>query len=103
MSRFRLLNLADSARGNRIIALVLLLLPLIYFWPAVAGINVLAIGDGWSYSLLLKALCGQVLAEGTPPLWNPYMFGGSPLLAGIQPGALYPPNWIFAISRRAWR
>jgi Bacterial membrane protein YfhO len=97
ISRFRSHELASSVRGKRGVALVIILAPLIYFWPAVAGQNVLAIGDGWSYSLLLKALCGQMLAQGIFPLWNPYSYGGSPLLAGIQPGALYPPNWLFAI------
>src|SRR5262245_41691160 len=96
-SRFRGHELARSLRGKQGAALVILLAPLIYFWPAVAGDNVLAIGDGWSYSLLMKALCGQMLAQGILPLWNPYSFGGSPLLAGIQPGAIYPPNWIFAV------
>ncbi|HKQ73498.1 MAG TPA: YfhO family protein [Blastocatellia bacterium] len=97
MSRFSSHRFASSLHGNRIVAVILLLLPLIYFWPAVAGVNLLAMGDGWSYSLLMKALCGRMLAQGTLPLWNPYLFGGSPLLAGIQPGALYPPNWLFAI------
>ena len=97
ISRFRSHELARSLSGKRGVALVIILAPLIYFWPAVAGQNVLAIGDGWSYSLLLKALCGQLLAQGIFPLWNPYSYGGSPLLAGIQPGALYPPNWLFAI------
>src|SRR5262245_4801463 len=97
MSRLSSHKFASSRRENRIVALILLILPLIYFWPAVAGENVLAIGDGWSYSLLMKALCGRMLAQGIIPLWNPYSYGGSPLLAGIQPGALYPPNWVFAI------
>ena len=97
MSSFSNHKLTGSLRGKGTVALILLLLPLIYFWPAVTGDNVLAMGDGWSYSLLMKALCGRMLAQGILPLWNPYMFGGSPLLAAIQPGALYPPNWLFAI------
>src|SRR5262249_28087756 len=97
ISRFRSYELASSLRGKPGALLVIILAPLIYFWPAVVGKNVLAIGDGWSYSLLMKALCGRMLAQGIFPLWNPYSYGGSPLLAGIQPGALYPPNWLFAV------
>ena len=97
ISRFRSHVRATSLRVKPGVALVILIAPLIFFWPAVAGQNVLAIGDGWSYSLLMKALCGRMLAQGILPLWNPYSFGGSPLLAGVQPGALYPPNWLFAI------
>ncbi len=97
ISRFGSQELAASLRGKVGVTLIIILTPLIYFWPAVAGKNALAIGDGWSYSLLMKALCGQMLSQGILPLWNPYSYGGSPLLAAIQPGALYPPNWIFAI------
>ena len=38
-----------------------------------------------------------MIARGEWPLWNPYIFAGTPLLASIYPGALYPPNWIFAV------
>lgn len=39
--------------------------------------------------------------EGKVPLWNPYTFGGNPLLATAMPSALYPGNWTFLID--AWR
>ena len=29
---------------------------------------------------------------GRLPLWDPYLWGGQPLLAQAQPGAAYPPN-----------
>ncbi|HKC85680.1 MAG TPA: hypothetical protein VKG02_06895, partial [Blastocatellia bacterium] len=64
MSSYSNHKLTGSLRGNGTVAFILLLLPLIYFWPAVTGDNVLAIGDGWSYSLLMKALCGRMLAQG---------------------------------------
>jgi hypothetical protein len=35
------------------------------------------------------------LKNGTLPLWNPYNFSGTPLLANIQAGAWYPLNIIF--------
>ena len=35
--------------------------------------------------------------DGEWPLWNPYAFGGMPLLASIQMGLLYPPNWLHLI------
>src|SRR5688572_21717658 len=76
---------------------ILLLLPLIYFFPAVFGQKLLAIGDGWSYSLQLRILIGRMIAQGIWPLWNSHIFAGSPLLASIQPEALYPPNWLFAV------
>src|SRR5687767_14133348 len=35
--------------------------------------------------------------HGQAQLWNPLIFGGSPLLAGLQPAALYPPTYLFAV------
>lgn len=83
-------------RSRLLALLVLVSLPLLYFFPAVSGRAVLAVDDSWTYSLPLRILTGQMLAQGTLPLWNPYTFGGMPLLAAIQPGVLYPPNWAFA-------
>ncbi|MEZ5351997.1 MAG: hypothetical protein R2762_05120 [Bryobacteraceae bacterium] len=34
------------------------------------------------------------LRQGRLPLWDPYLFGGQPLLAQAQPGVAYPLNWI---------
>lgn len=39
--------------------------------------------------------------HGRFPLWDPYEWGGQPLLAQVQPGAAYPINWIlFALPLR---
>ena len=75
----------------------LLLLPLICFFPAVTGRVIFAMGDAWTYSLPMRVLTGEMIRRGTLPLWNPHAFAGMPLLATIQPGVLYPPNWLFAI------
>src|SRR5262245_39046242 len=41
---------------------------------------------------------------GRMPLWDPYLWGGQPLLAQAQPGAAYPPNWLLFLAplRRGW-
>ncbi|MCW5971072.1 MAG: YfhO family protein [Blastocatellales bacterium] len=77
--------------------LALLLAPLIYFLPAVAGRVALVPGDGWTHNLGVRVLAGQILASGALPLWNPHVFSGMPLLASVDPGALYPLNWIFTL------
>ncbi|MCI0524688.1 MAG: YfhO family protein, partial [Acidobacteria bacterium] len=89
---------AVDRRGWRRIltAATLILLPLIYFYPAVLGDITLVPGDGLTQNLGVRVLIGRMLADGQLPLWNPYIFAGMPLLAGIYPGALYPPNWLFA-------
>ncbi len=83
---------------SRSAALILLvLLPIIYFYPALAGEVSLAPGDGWTQNLGVRVLVGRMIAGGHLPLWNPLIFAGMPLLAGVYPGALYPPNWLFAV------
>src|SRR3989440_10269203 len=40
------------------------------------------------------ALAAQALHRGQLPLWNPYAFAGTPFLAAMQPGLLYPVNLL---------
>jgi 4-amino-4-deoxy-L-arabinose transferase-like glycosyltransferase len=83
-------------RARLFSASALFLLPLLYFFPAVIGKITLAPGDGWAQNFGPRVLIGQMIAAGQIPLWNPFIFAGTPLLASIYPGALYPPNWVFA-------
>ena len=32
--------------------------------------------------------------RGHIPLWDPYLWGGQPLIGQAQPGVAYPPNWL---------
>ncbi|MFN7944590.1 MAG: YfhO family protein [Blastocatellia bacterium] len=82
---------------RQLVWLFMLLLPLVWFYPAVAGRVALVQGDGWPQHLGVKVLTGRMVAQGLLPLWNPYVFGGMPLLADVYPGAFYPLNWIFAL------
>lgn len=92
-----------SDRPARVgVALTLVLLPLLYFFPATLGKVTPAPGDGWTQILGIRILIGQMLAGGEWPLWNPYIFAGMPLLAAVQPGALYPPTWFFAVLSPQW-
>ncbi|MBW1741398.1 MAG: YfhO family protein [Deltaproteobacteria bacterium] len=38
-----------------------------------------------------------MIKGGQLPLWNPYFYGGQPLLATLQPGVLYPPNILLLL------
>src|SRR5262249_10396723 len=80
-----------------IVSGILLVIPLIYFYPILISKGTLAPGDGWTQIFGIRVLIGRMIAMGQVPLWNPYIFSGMPLLASIQPGALYPPTWLFAI------
>ena len=37
------------------------------------------------------------LADGTIPLWNPYILCGTPFVAGFQSAVFYPPNWLHLV------
>jgi len=45
----------------------------------------------------LRVLVGSDLAHGHLPLWDPYIWAGTPLLAGFNAGAAYPLTWLFAV------
>lgn len=43
----------------------------------------------------LFAFVRQSLQHGEIPLWNPFLFSGTPLLAGAEPAIFYPGNLLF--------
>ncbi len=76
---------------------------LVFGIPAAAGHPILA-GDNLIQNFPLRVLSGRELSNGHLPLWNPYIWSGSPLLAGFNAGALYPLTLLFAFIRpdAAW-
>jgi hypothetical protein len=39
------------------------------------------------------------MTAGHVPLWNPYLYGGTPFMANFQSALLYPPNWMYLMVR----
>ena len=64
--------------------------------PQVVGHSFLD-GDNFLQNFPMRALVGQDLAHGVAPLWNPYLFSGTPLLGGFNAGAAYPTTWLMAV------
>jgi hypothetical protein len=66
--------------------------------------HLLLVGDNAIQNYPLRVLVGRDISHGVFPSWNPWIFGGTPLLAGLNAGALYPLTWLFAIlsSGSAW-
>ena len=90
-----------SARLSRrqLIAWVLVLVgvpTLAFGLPAALGLPWL-VGDNLIQNFPLRALVGTDLRAGHLPLWDPYIWSGSPLLAGFNAGAAYPLSWLFAM------
>ena len=51
-----------------------------------------------------KEFAASLVKQGKPPLWNPYIFSGTPLLANLQSAPFYPLNFLFFLLpfRVAW-
>ena len=54
-------------------------------------------GDNLIQNFPLRVLVGTDLRAGHLPLWDPFLWSGSPLLAGFNAGAAYPFTWLFAV------
>ncbi|AUW93973.1 hypothetical protein BXT84_08440 [Sulfobacillus thermotolerans] len=59
-------------------------------------------GDNLIQNYPLRILVGKILREGHLPLWDPYIWSGTPLLAGFNAGAAYPLTWLFALLSGPW-
>lgn len=84
---------ASRARTGPWLALPALAPLVVWLESARAG-RVLAPGDGLTYYLPVHVLAARTWSQGVVPGWDPWSFGGSPLLATSQVGALYPPNLV---------
>jgi O-antigen/teichoic acid export membrane protein len=111
-------------RRDLLAALLLLILPLLLFWPVTIGPKTLLpvdnlfafepwasyreeLGVGLPQNQLLsdlilenyvwKKFIRESLAAGEIPLWNPYILSGQPFLANGQHSALYPFSLLFYI------
>ncbi len=51
-------------------------------------------GDTINQYLPYQQLVRDSIRQGAAPLWNSMTFCGRPLMADIQVGVLYPPNWL---------
>ena len=83
---------------------ILLALPVAVFGlPQLGGWTFLD-GDNFLQNFPMRALVGHDLQHGVLPLWDPYLFSGTPLLGGFNAGAAYPTTWLMAVlpSFTAW-
>jgi hypothetical protein len=84
-------------RADAAAAALLVALPVLVFGvPAMLGHPVLP-GDDLTQNFPLRVLAGRELRAGHLPLYNPYLWGGAPLLAGWNAGAAYPLTFAFAV------
>lgn len=70
-------------------------LVLLFFHKLAFSNLILGRGDTFLYFYPYWHAAAARLGAGEIPLWNPYLFMGSPFLANSQAGVLYPLNWPF--------
>src|SRR5215469_1218156 len=91
-------------RGDVVAVSVLVALAVLAFGlPSLLGRPVLP-GDDLTQNYPLRVLAGQQIRAGHLPLYNPYIWSGTPLLAGWNAAAAYPLTWLFAVlpGEAAW-
>ena len=59
-------------------------------------------GDNLEQNYPLRVLVGEIVRDGHAPLWNSFIWSGTPLLAGWNAGAAFPGTWLFAIIPDVW-
>src|SRR5438477_11366571 len=80
-----------------IVAVVVTLLPLLYFFPATRGQLIISPDDGIIQNIPFRVAVANQILSGSAPLWNPSLFCGMPLLAAAQPGFLFPLHWFYLL------
>ncbi|MGH9169899.1 MAG: hypothetical protein ACRD0Z_03370 [Acidimicrobiales bacterium] len=63
---------------------------------ALAGYPLIT-GDDLAQNFPLEELSGRVLAAGHMPLWDPYLWSGTPLLGGTNAHSFLPITLLFAV------
>ncbi|MFC1790566.1 hypothetical protein ACFLZP_03725, partial [Patescibacteria group bacterium] len=77
--------------------LLLLVLTIVFFSRVILGGEVFFFGDNLSLFLPVLTLFTNFLKKGILPLWNPYLFSGTPFLADVGLGILNPLNFAFFV------
>lgn len=80
---------------DRLAAIAVSLLPLLYFLPATRGHLVISPDDGLIFNIPIRVAVANLLHAGHLPLWTPDIFCGMPLFGAAQAGVLFPLNWFY--------
>jgi hypothetical protein len=74
---------------------LLLAAPLVFFHRLFLMGETFLLRDLFDWFYPWRTFAADSLARGDFPLWNPYSYMGTPFLANMQSGLLYPPNVVF--------
>jgi hypothetical protein len=85
----------SERKQHYVFSLVLVLLPLMLFAPAMVSNKIPFFMDILTQFFPIRGYAARLLHRGALPLYNPTYYCGVPLLANPQWGILYPPNLLF--------
>ena len=92
-----------AGRSQRWIPIsVIIILPLILFWPLVFEGKVLYWGTPLLQFYPWRKLAVDMVRSGHVPLWNHYLGNGTPLAANLQSAVFYPLNLIYLVAPVEW-
>src|SRR5579875_2347573 len=88
--------------SGRLAVILLVLGPVVAFLvPTLLG-GVPISGDNPVQAFPERVLAARIISNGHLPLWDPYLWSGTPLLAGFSAGALYPATFLFMGLPAVW-
>jgi hypothetical protein len=94
----RLFSFLLTERAQEWLAqLGLVLLPAVFFWRETLGWKTLSDGDALFWFYPAYQFVAEQLKAGKLPLWNPFMYSGTPLFGQWQAGVFDPLNWLFLL------
>ncbi len=76
-------------------------LPLLLLWP-IAWVARCSRADLFTFNYPILYEVAQQWSQGRVPLWNPHIFGGTPLAAAMQGGVFYPPDALLLLLKPFW-
>ena len=88
---------SDSLQSTVALCAVLFL-GAVFLWEVLSLTGVPIARDMQLFFMPQRRLLATALQAGMLPLWTPFLGNGTPLFANFQSGALYPPNWLYAIA-----
>lgn len=84
-------------RRSRFALGVLIVLWFLFFWRQIVGGEVWYCCDNLLINIPSKVFLVSELTHGRFPLWNPYLFSGTPFFADINLAVLHPFNLLYLI------
>lgn len=90
-------NLSKAWVQYLLVALIVFVIPSIFGHPFASGDNLIQFNP-------LRVLAAKIERTGHLPLWDQYIWSGTPLLAGFNAGVFLPTSWLYLVlpSTAAW-